>query len=54
MKGARQLKSGSIRLPDELQAWLKERAEENRRSFNGEVVVRLEQSRVQEEQGGRT
>ena len=36
-------------MPDELKVWLKHQAVDNRRSFNSEVVIRLEQSRFQQE-----
>lgn len=44
MKGARQVKATSVRIPDELRACLKHAAIDNRRSFNDELVYRLEQS----------
>jgi len=37
-----------LRIPEDLHAHLKERAVSNRRSLNGEVTVRLEQSRQAE------
>lgn len=37
-----------IRLPQDLKDWLKHRAVDNRRSFNSEVLMRLEQSREAE------
>jgi hypothetical protein len=45
-KDAGQLK---LRLPSTLKAWLTDRANENRRSLTGEVVVRLEASRTADE-----
>lgn len=39
------------RLPPDLAAWLKARAEENSRSMNGEIVALLKTLRKQEEQG---
>ncbi|WP_295539213.1 Arc family DNA-binding protein [uncultured Pseudacidovorax sp.] len=51
MKAASQLAPSPIRLPQELKDWLKHRAIDNRRSFNSEVLARLEQSRRVEEQG---
>lgn len=39
-----------IRLPDELKTWLKHAAVDNRRSLNAEMLVRLEESRRQQEQ----
>ena len=38
-----------VRLPDELKAWLQHEAIDNRRSLNSEILVRLEQSRAQQE-----
>lgn len=40
-----------VRIPDELKTWLKHRAIDNRRSLNGEILMRLEQSRNQKPQG---
>lgn len=37
-----------LRLPAELKLWLQQKAQENRRSFNAEVVVMLEQTQKQE------
>lgn len=37
-----------LRLPAELKQWLQQRAVDNRRSFNAEVVVTLEQIQKQE------
>ena len=39
----------AIRLPESLKAWVKARAEENRRSQNAEIVFRLEQAKKLEE-----
>ncbi len=38
-----------LRLPDELKRWLHHQAIDNRRSLNSEILVRLEQSRKQQE-----
>lgn len=38
-----------VRMPDELKLWLKHQAIDNRRSLNSEVLLRLEQSRSQQE-----
>lgn len=38
-----------VRLPDELKQWLKHRAVDNRRSLNSEILVRLEESKRNEE-----
>lgn len=40
----------NVRLPVELKQWLKEQATDNRRSFNSEVISRLEESRNRQEQ----
>lgn len=39
-----------LRLPRDLALWVKHQAVDNYRSFNGEVVHRLEQSRAQQAQ----
>ena len=39
----------SIRLPEEMHQWLKEKAKKDRRSMNQEVIHLLEQLRQQEE-----
>lgn len=49
MKGIGQLTPTQVRIPLELRDWLKHRAVDNRRSFNSEVLDRLERSRKQEE-----
>lgn len=41
-----------VRLPDDLKTWLKYQAQNNRRSMNGEILVRLEQSRLQQQTQG--
>lgn len=41
-----------LRLPDELKKWLQHQAVDNRRSLNGEVLVRLEQSQAQQQAQG--
>ena len=45
MKGISTLAPSPVRLPQELKDWLKHQAIDNRRSFNSEVVARLERSR---------
>jgi hypothetical protein len=40
-----------LRLPPELKAWLEAQAKANRRSLNGEIIYRLEQSRDTERKG---
>ena len=42
----------SIRLPEEMHRWLKEKAKRDRRSMNQEVIHLLEQLKRQEEQHG--
>ena len=42
----------SIRLPEEMHQWLKEKAKKDRRSMNQEVIHLLEQLKRQEEQHG--
>ncbi|WP_404299822.1 Arc family DNA-binding protein [Alicycliphilus denitrificans] len=49
MQGNGKLAPSPIRLPQDLKDWLKHRAIDNRRSFNSEVVARLEESRSREE-----
>ena len=39
----------SVRLAPELKQWLKHKAVDNYRSFSGEIIARLEQSRKAEE-----
>ena len=39
-----------LRLPSNLGQWIKHQAVDNYRSFNGEVIQRLEQSRAQQKQ----
>lgn len=50
MKGTGLLAPSPIRLPQELKDWLKHQAIDNRRSFNSEVVHRLEASRQADQQ----
>lgn len=45
MKGMGLLAPSPVRIPAELKDWLKHRAIDNRRSFNSEVLDRLERSR---------
>lgn len=40
----------NLRLPEELKSYLSEQAQANRRSQTAEVIYRLEQSRIQDEQ----
>ncbi|WP_084085590.1 Arc family DNA-binding protein [Cupriavidus sp. USMAA2-4] len=49
MKGSRDLASSPVRLPVDLKNWLKHKAIDNGRSFNSEVVMRLQESRQREE-----
>jgi predicted HicB family RNase H-like nuclease len=39
-----------LRLPPDLGQWIKHQAVDNYRSFNSEVIQRLEQSRAQQKQ----
>ena len=43
-----QISTYPLRLPPELKQWLQQKALDNRRSFNAEVVVTLEQVQKQE------
>ena len=45
MKNTRTVPPLVVRLPDELKAWLKHQAIDNRRSLTSEIQIRLEQSR---------
>ncbi|WP_366937152.1 Arc family DNA-binding protein [uncultured Aquabacterium sp.] len=40
-----------IRLPEDLKAWLKSAAMNNRRSVNAHVLFLIEQARAQEQKG---
>lgn len=51
MQGNGKLAPSPVRLPQELKDWLKHRAIDNRRSFNSEVIQRLEESRAQQLKG---
>lgn len=48
MQETGKLAPSPIRIPQELKDWLKHKAIDNRRSFNSEVLARLEQSREAE------
>jgi hypothetical protein len=49
MSGDRhQMAAYPLRLPSELKAWLQQRAAENRRSLNAEVIITLEKAQKQE------
>lgn len=50
MQGNGKLAPSPVRLPPNLKDWLKHQAAQNRRSMNSEVVLRLEQSRTNQEQ----
>ena len=54
MEGARKINPLQVRLPLDLREWLKQQAELNHRSLNGEIVVRLESSRVDQERNEKT
>lgn len=45
MKDVGKLPPLAIRMPEDLKRWLREQAVVNRRSLNGELLYRLEQSR---------
>lgn len=49
MQGNGKLAPSPIRLPQDLKDWLKHQAINNRRSFNSEVISRLEESRSRQE-----
>jgi hypothetical protein len=49
MKGLGLLAPSPVRLPQELKDWLKHQAIDNRRSFNSEVLARLEESRARQQ-----
>lgn len=51
MEGMGKVPPLQVRIPDELKTWLKHQAVDNRRSLNGEILIRLEQSRAQRPQG---
>jgi len=44
MQGARQHPQMAVRMPPELKNYIHQRAEENHRTLNGEILFRLEQS----------
>lgn len=48
MQGSGKLAPSPVRIPQELKDWLKHKAIDNHRSFNSEVLARLEQSRKSE------
>ncbi len=49
MQGNGKLAPSPIRLPQDLKDWLKHQAVKNHRSFNSEVLSRLEESRSRQE-----
>ena len=49
MQGNGKLAPSPMRLPQDLKDWLKHKAIDNRRSFNSEVLTRLEDSRRAEQ-----
>ncbi len=51
MKGMGKVPPLQVRIPDELKTWLKHQAVDNRRSLNGEILIRLEQSRAHQQEG---
>lgn len=48
VKGS-QIAPFGLRMQPELKEWVQKRAEENRRSLNSEIVIRLEESKAREE-----
>ncbi len=48
MKDARQISGTPVRMPPELKRWMQHQAVDNHRSLNGEIVIRLEESRRQQ------
>lgn len=44
MQGNSKLAPSPVRMPHTLKHWLKQRAKDNHRSMNSEIVVRLEES----------
>ena len=48
MNGIGTLAPSPVRLPAELKDWLKRAAVDNRRSFNSEVLARLERTQQQD------
>lgn len=45
----REIKPLGVRMPEELKQWLKDQAEKNMRSLNSELVIRLQESRANQE-----
>ena len=45
----RDIKPLGVRMPEELKQWLKDQAEKNMRSLNSELVIRLQESRTNQE-----
>lgn len=45
----RNIKPLGVRMPEELKQWLKDQAEKNMRSLNSELVMRLQESRDNQE-----
>lgn len=45
----RNIKPLGVRMPEELKQWLKHQAEKNMRSLNSELVIRLQESRTNQE-----
>lgn len=45
----RDIKPLGVRMPEELKQWLKDQAEKNMRSLNSELVMRLQESRDNQE-----
>ncbi len=49
MLSSRQLPQFNVRLPQDIKDWIQQKATENFRSMNAEIVARLDESRKQEE-----
>lgn len=48
MQGTGKLAPSPVRIPPDLKDWLKQKAADNRRSYNSELILRLEESRARE------
>lgn len=49
MQNSRQMPQFNMRMPPNLKDWLQQKASDNFRSLNSEIVARLNESRKQEE-----
>lgn len=50
MQNARAMPQLNLRVPESLKDWLKEKAESNHRSLNGEIIFIFEQYKLMEEE----